>query len=598
MISSLFTFAQNLKINVPSSGFGIGEYSNQGNSRNAAMGNLNVVSPNRMYLNLVNPALLTNTKYTVFEGGLEGQFRLLKQNNSLQFNKDLFPAYLALAFPVSKNWKSSFSLQPYTFTNYSSTVETAVSGSSSETTTTTSSGNGGTYKFAFTNGFKLNPNLSVGLAASYLFGNKEEFIQSQSSTATNYTTLSDDYNYKAFQFKTGLSFRKELKTITIKKRSKLVAHNKNYLSKAQQINTCLESGDFADSVDYKERIKICKKDIQKYEKKVVFEDTLFNKNTLFAKYLIDSVAEHIINGNLFSLIPNYSDLVFDPTITSKLKVIKITNLLKEFNTKGYGIFVKKEAVKATDSELRSEITDLILNKKTNDIENNNQVSKKYLRRASGVFLNVGFTSTLSSKMDVELNSYENRYTSDGSLITSDTVLGKNGNINLPLQFALGFSLDKPKVKGIRKDGSLKKSVWSIGTQLFYYNGNQYSNELEGNDLNNSYGISFGAEYVPDINAKLKSEGSKRIFYRLGAYARKMPYQINNKSVEDIGISFGFGIPIGNYDLIYSYPKYLNLSFQIGQKAMLNKGQIREQYFLTTLSFSINDKWFKRAKLGL
>ena len=600
LVSVLTASAQNFKINAPNSAFGVGEYFDEGTARNRAMGGLGVSTSNKLFVNLKNPALYSHTKYTVFEAGIIHQLRRLKSGSATRTDGDVIPIYLAISFPISKSWKSGFSLSPYTYSNYSSYTNTSISGSTTgETITTTLEGTGGLNKVSFHNGVSIGSDFSLGLSASYIFGKQEinQMSELSSSSSNNYTTLEQEYVYKGFQFKTGVAFRKELRKVTVPSRSKLVVPNPNYLPKKRQVETCMDSLAQTKGRDnIKENLKLCKEQLLDIPKKIIYEDTLVNKDVFLAKNFIDSVSSTATYGNYFIFIPTYSELLYDPSVKSKVLKIKIKNVLKANRVTEYGIFVKKEILEASEDEWTAELTKLI-DGTFPTVENKDNHLDAYLKRKSGIFFNSGFSFQFGSSLDIDAQRLENTYTSRGFIVVSDTTSIENGKARLPFEITFGISLDKPEARGKRKNGSLRKAIWSVGTEVFFINGDNYTH-IKGNDLVNSYGMRIGTEVIPDLNAKQRSDYFKRVFYRFGGVARNLPYEQNNKAVTDIGLTFGLGLPIGYYDFRLDYPKYVNLSFEFGKRGALNKGQITENYFFTTLALTINDKWFKRTKIGL
>ena len=62
------------------------------------------------------------------------------------------------------------------------------------------------------------------------------------------------------------------------------------------------------------------------------------------------------------------------------------------------------------------------------------------------------------------------------------------------------------------------------------------------------------------------------------------------SINDLGISFGLGLPLGNR------LSNLNLGFEYGKKGTTDNGLLEENYFNVRLSLSLNDLWFKKRKI--
>ena len=66
--------------------------------------------------------------------------------------------------------------------------------------------------------------------------------------------------------------------------------------------------------------------------------------------------------------------------------------------------------------------------------------------------------------------------------------------------------------------------------------------------------------------------------------------VNNTEVNDFGMSFGVGLPMGKQ------LSNVNLGFELGKRGELNNGLIKENYLNFRLSLTLNDKWFNKRKL--
>ncbi len=78
---------------------------------------------------------------------------------------------------------------------------------------------------------------------------------------------------------------------------------------------------------------------------------------------------------------------------------------------------------------------------------------------------------------------------------------------------------------------------------------------------------------------------RRVTYRGGAYHERSFMQLGGHPVAATGITLGFGLPV------FRYYNSLNLGVDIGQRGTLKSNQIRERYFLITISFNLHDIWF-------
>jgi hypothetical protein len=78
---------------------------------------------------------------------------------------------------------------------------------------------------------------------------------------------------------------------------------------------------------------------------------------------------------------------------------------------------------------------------------------------------------------------------------------------------------------------------------------------------------------------------RRITYRGGVYHERSYLILNGSPVAATGLTLGFGIPV------FRYYNSINFGIDVGQRGTLRSNQIRERYFLFTISFSLHDIWF-------
>ena len=67
--------------------------------------------------------------------------------------------------------------------------------------------------------------------------------------------------------------------------------------------------------------------------------------------------------------------------------------------------------------------------------------------------------------------------------------------------------------------------------------------------------------------------------------------VNNQAINDFGITFGLGLPLGNNF------SNVNLGFELGRRGTTNAGLVEEDYFRINVGLSLNDKWFRKRKIN-
>src|SRR6187399_3272406 len=113
----------------PFSAFGVGEYYGNSLAHNQGMAGVGISNPQYFYLNNKNPALLVFNTFTVFESGIVGENRTLKNGEAVETNGSGNLNYLAIAFPIKRlRWTASSGLMPYTTVNYQFTYTDAILG--------------------------------------------------------------------------------------------------------------------------------------------------------------------------------------------------------------------------------------------------------------------------------------------------------------------------------------------------------------------------------------------------------------------------------------------------------------------------------------
>jgi len=167
----------------------------------------------------------------------------------------------------------------------------------------------------------------------------------------------------------------------------------------------------------------------------------------------------------------------------------------------------------------------------------------------------------------------------GNAIESDTSSFDNieGKLYIPSNLGVGISYFNGEKFALSFDVST--GDWSK-----YYN--EASKEVKGN-LKNSLNVSTGGYYRPDLKSyKFRN----RIFYRYGIFYQKDGRVINDKQLEQYGLTGGFGLPF----IFQRKISHASLGFEIGKKGI--NTPIQEKYFKITFGATFNDdEWFLKRK---
>ncbi len=154
----------------PYSRYGIGDlFSSPGNT-SISMGGLGIGYRSTYHVNYLNPASYSafDTLAFLFEGGVRSNTVTQRTETVKQQNNNTSLSHLLFGFPVTKWWKGSIGLVPFSEVEYS-IVDKQISeelGSLERGY----EGTGGINVFYAGSAFKLHKNLSIGFNVSYMFG--------------------------------------------------------------------------------------------------------------------------------------------------------------------------------------------------------------------------------------------------------------------------------------------------------------------------------------------------------------------------------------------------------------------------------------------
>jgi len=153
------------------------------------------------------------------------------------------------------------------------------------------------------------------------------------------------------------------------------------------------------------------------------------------------------------------------------------------------------------------------------------------------------------------------------------------DLTLPSRLSFGAGIGKPK-------------SWFAGAEYTLQTTSDFSNPVFTNNstsYENASQISVGGFYIPDYDAF--SGYFKRVVYRAGFNFSNTGLVINNETINEFGISFGLGLPVGNRSLFSN----ANIGIEYGQRGTTNANLIQENFINFNLSLSLNSRWFKQRK---
>lgn len=155
---------------------------------------------------------------------------------------------------------------------------------------------------------------------------------------------------------------------------------------------------------------------------------------------------------------------------------------------------------------------------------------------------------------------------------------KESTLTIPSKFSIGAGIGE-------------RSKWFAGIEYTSIKTSNFHNELydsvdSGNYVDGSI-FSVGGFYIPEYNSF--TSYWKRMVYRAGFRYENTGLSINNHTINEFGISFGLGLPMGN---TFSNA---NIGFEFGKRGTTQDNLVQENYFNVMISLSLSDRWFKRFK---
>ena len=134
--------------------------------------------------------------------------------------------------------------------------------------------------------------------------------------------------------------------------------------------------------------------------------------------------------------------------------------------------------------------------------------------------------------------------------------------------------------------------WFLGAEYSFQQMDDFENAflgLENVTYSNASTYAFGGYWVPDYRSL--SGYFNRITYRAGLRYDVSGMTVNSKEINNFGITFGLGLPMGG---TFSN---LNLGFELGRRGTTDMNLIEESYFKINLGLSLNASWFQKTKIN-
>ncbi len=203
------------------------------------------------------------------------------------------------------------------------------------------------------------------------------------------------------------------------------------------------------------------------------------------------------------------------------------------------------------------------------------------------YLTLGAYGAPAFKLKTLSSNYANSsYTSvlTGEQVAIDSVSGGiydvKAQTKLPAYFGLGATISN-------------KVSWTAGADFHFENWKSFNSPINSLEMANEWNVKIGGEIIPDYTSK---KFVRLMTYRIGAKLGKSRIMVDNESVAELGMTFGFGIPLGKANSNFGATNKINLSLEAGRRGAANNNQsYKENYYKISLAYSLSDRWFIKRK---
>jgi hypothetical protein len=173
---------------------------------------------------------------------------------------------------------------------------------------------------------------------------------------------------------------------------------------------------------------------------------------------------------------------------------------------------------------------------------------------------------------------------------------QSGNQNIPLDTLSNTQNPKSKIKLPLMNSFgltyMQDNKFLIGAQYSMANWSQFSIDGENQGLQDSKTFNLGGQFTPQYDAL--SNYWARVNYSLGVIYNQTYMNVDNTNIKNYALTFGLGLPL--HQAVTSFYR-INFAAEIGREGTLQNNLVRETYVNFHLSFTMNDRWFVKYKLG-
>ncbi len=180
---------------------------------------------------------------------------------------------------------------------------------------------------------------------------------------------------------------------------------------------------------------------------------------------------------------------------------------------------------------------------------------------------------------ITIDTNDKEYVIDSSDVDLVAQNLDNTNLSLPSKTSFGIGIGRPR-------------KWFAGIDYTFLKASEFDNDFVSVDnatYKDASAISIGGFFIPKYDSF--SSYFKRVVYRAGVRFEETGLVVNNEPINEFGISFGVGVPVGRFF------SNANVAFEIGQRGTTASSLVQENFFNVNISLSLNDRWFEKRKFN-
>ena len=137
----------------------------------------------------------------------------------------------------------------------------------------------------------------------------------------------------------------------------------------------------------------------------------------------------------------------------------------------------------------------------------------------------------------------------------------------------------------------QSNKWFVGAEYTNIGSSSYQDSFsfrgDDGEFEDASQFSVGGFYIPKYNSF--TSYLERVVYRAGFRYDETGLIVNGESINEFGMSFGLGLPVGQ---LFSNA---NLGIELGRRGTKDAGLIQENFLRLSIGLSLNDKWFTKRK---